>query len=470
MFIYLEIGDNLSGDKMENESYWQKTVKLPQYPSVLQSDYYDIVIIGGGLSGVSLAYRLNNTKLKVALLESDTIGSKTSGHTTAKVTYLHGSVYDEINKAYGQGKAKQYLESNYEAFQEIKEIIKRHHIDCDFMENDSYIGANDQANAKKIASQIGMFKAWGFKVLENKLKGYQISMGLKDQAIFHPLKYLNGLLKHCDQIDIFEHSLVTGSVHEEGLVVLDVNDVKIKAKQVIWMTRYPPNLQKGYFFRILQEKEHVVYVSNNSDSSSILDLSTSFSKRYLDQSHVLMIKKIDSKDQFYWYGQDGVPLRKIPYIGKINEQEYVGYAYNKWGMTLSHVASRLIYDLLINGDSKYTSLYDPSYGNYLKSGSDFVKLVKNNYHGMIKNRLVSSKKLRLRCNQGKVIRYHGRLLAVYKDRHERVFYFSPYCPHLKCVVEFNEIDNTWNCPCHGSIFDCYGHLVSGPSTKDLKQY
>lgn len=64
-----------------------------------------------------------------------------------------------------------------------------------------------------------------------------------------------------------------------------------------------------------------------------------------------MIKRIDDLNQVYWYAQDGKPLRKIPYIGKMNEQEYVAYAYNKWGMTLSHVASKLIYDLIINDES-----------------------------------------------------------------------------------------------------------------------
>lgn len=44
-----------------------------------------------------------------------------------------------------------------------------------------------------------------------------------------------------------------------------------------------------------------------------------------------MIKRIDDLNQVYWYAQDGKPLRKIPYIGKMNEQEYVAYAYNKWG-------------------------------------------------------------------------------------------------------------------------------------------
>ena len=454
---------------MKNESYWQKTVNLPSFPKITSEAIYDVVIIGGGLSGISLAYRLNDQKLKVALLESDVLASKTTGHTTAKVTYLHGGIVGEIAQAYNQSKAKQYFESNYEAFKEIQDIIKSNHIDCDYMENRAFVGANDQKNAQKLNLQINLFKNWGIEIIENQLPGYDVSMGLAHQAIFHPLKYLAGLLKHCEHIDIFEHSLVTGSVIKDEMVVLDVNGIKVQAKQVVWMTRYPPNLQKGYFIRLLQEKEHVIYQEGQA-ASSILDLTTSFSKRYLDWQHLLMIKKINDEKEWYWYGQDTVPLRKIPYIGKINEHEYVAYGYNKWGMTLSHVASKLIYELLILGDSKYASLYAVNYGNYLKAGQDIIKLVKNNYHGMIKNRLVPMQKLKLKCNQGKVVRLHGRMLAVYKDDHGRLFYFSPYCPHLKCVVEFNEKDQTWNCPCHGSIFDCYGNLVNGPATKNLKQY
>ncbi|WRK53417.1 Rieske 2Fe-2S domain-containing protein [Coprobacillaceae bacterium CR2/5/TPMF4] len=46
---------------------------------------------------------------------------------------------------------------------------------------------------------------------------------------------------------------------------------------------------------------------------------------------------------------------------------------------------------------------------------------------------------------------------------------SPYCPHLKCVVEFNLQDRTWCCPCHGSIYNCYGKLLNGPATSSLKK-
>lgn len=452
---------------MKNISYWQQTTKLPRYPKITNNSEYDLVIVGGGISGISLAYRLNNSNLKVALLESDTLGSKTTGHTTGKVTYLHGAIVGDIAETYDYITARLYLDSNIEAYQEIKKIIEDKQIDCDFNENIAYIGANDPTNVKKITDQIRLFKSWGFKVIENGLKDCQVSMGLEHQATFHVLKYLKGLLKYCHNIDIYEHSLVTKCNKIDNYLALEVNGITVKTKQIVWMTRYPPNLQKGYFFRIIQEKEHIVYLESESNNDSILDLTTNFSKRKVDDQHILIIKRID-QDKNYWYGQDGKTLRKIPYIGKINDFEYIAYGFNKWGMTLSHVASKLIFDLIIQGDSNYASLYAPNYGKYLKSSKDMMKLVKNNLHGMIKNRLITSNDDHLQRNEGKVIRYHGKLIALYKDKDGRVFHFSPYCPHLKCVVEFNQHDQTWQCPCHGSIFDCYGKIVSGPATSNLK--
>ena len=124
---------------MNNESYWQKTVNMPSYPSIKWDDCYDIVIVGGGMSGITLAYRLNNSNLKVALIESDTLASKTTGHTTAKVSYLHDVLCIDIYEAYNKSKAKEYFDSNYDAFQEIKSIIESNQIECDFKENIAYI-------------------------------------------------------------------------------------------------------------------------------------------------------------------------------------------------------------------------------------------------------------------------------------------------------------------------------------------
>lgn len=168
---------------MNNESYWQKTTTLPHYPKIKQDCTYDIVIVGGGMSGITLAYRLNNSNFNVALLESDTLASKTTGHTTGKVTCLHDVICVDICKAYGNDKAKEYFDSNNESLNEIKEIIEMNKIDCDFQENIAYISASDKVNCEKILKQIKLFKSWKLDVIVNNNEN--ISMGLDKQAIFH---------------------------------------------------------------------------------------------------------------------------------------------------------------------------------------------------------------------------------------------------------------------------------------------
>lgn len=453
---------------MNNESYWQKTTTLPHYPKLEQDCSYDVVIVGGGMSGITLAYRLNNSKFNVALFESDTLASKTTGHTTGKVTCLHDVICTDIYKAYGEARARAYFDSNNEALKEIKEIIRINKINCDFQENTAYVSANDKINCEKIEKQIELFKSWQIDIIETMDK--EVLMGLDKQAIFHPLKYLKALLEKCNDINIYEHSLVDKKIVLDNKVCLSINGYQVKTDIVIWMTRYPLNLQKGYFFRLLQEKEHITYQEKMTSKDSYINLTSNYSKRPLNNNTMLEINKNILNTSSYWYAQDSVPLRKIPYIGKINKHEYIAYGYNKWGMTLSHVASKLIYDLLMNNENKYMSLYAPNYANYLYSKNDIIKLVKNNFHGMIKNRILVSKEVDLKENQGKVIYYKGHLIAIYRDKLNKYFYFSPYCPHLKCVIEFNEKDNTWNCPCHGSIFDCYGNLISTPATQNLKKY
>ena len=56
---------------------------------------------------------------------------------------------------------------------------------------------------------------------------------------------------------------------------------------------------------------------------------------------------------------------------------------------------------------------------------------------------------------------------IYKDENNECYYFSPYCPHLKCIIEFNKKTQTWDCPCHGSRFTETGKVIENPATENL---
>ena len=118
-----------------NQSYWQKTSRKTNDNKVQEDMNADNVIIGGGLTGVALAYYLKDTTLKIVVIDKDEIGSHTSGHTTAKITVLHDILYYKINKHYDIHYAYLYYHSNLLALKNMKDIIERENIECDYKDN-----------------------------------------------------------------------------------------------------------------------------------------------------------------------------------------------------------------------------------------------------------------------------------------------------------------------------------------------
>jgi Rieske Fe-S protein len=65
------------------------------------------------------------------------------------------------------------------------------------------------------------------------------------------------------------------------------------------------------------------------------------------------------------------------------------------------------------------------------------------------------------------IREGLKKVAVYRDEQGQCHRFSAVCPHLGCVVAWNSLEKTWDCPCHGSRFTSLGRVVNGPANTDL---
>jgi Rieske Fe-S protein len=66
-----------------------------------------------------------------------------------------------------------------------------------------------------------------------------------------------------------------------------------------------------------------------------------------------------------------------------------------------------------------------------------------------------------------VIRRGLAKVAVYRDRSGNLHQRSAVCPHLGCVVAWNQAERSWDCPCHGSRFNCVGKVINGPANRDL---
>lgn len=450
-----------------NQSYWQRTSKKT-IEKVVQTDLStDIVIIGGGLSGVALAYQLKESPYRIIVLDKDALGSHTSGHTTAKVTALHGLIYQRITKHYDIHQAYLYYQSNTEALHQIKEMIEKENIDCDYIENSAYIYTDDPAYVKAIEKEREIFDV--LRVDTITLEGHLASLGLKNQAVFHPLKYLYTLIHLCKKsgVTFYEHSEVVKVNRHHDSFTLTVNNHQIQCRYLIHATRYP-FIKKGlYFLKLFQQKEYIDFVDYQEGKDSLLCVDQTLSYRPLGQKHSLTIDRY-AKD---WFAQDSIPLRGIPYIGRLHpgSQEFVIYGFQKWGMTLSQVAAKLIADLILEKDNPYEDLYACQFFSMSHAKNYYDLMWKNTKKGMITNRFQNHSLALLDKEDGLVTMVNGKLTAVYKDKKGQFHYFSPYCPHLKCVVDFVKKDQTWTCPCHQSVYDAYGHLIEGPSLHSLKE-
>ena len=62
----------------------------------------------------------------------------------------------------------------------------------------------------------------------------------------------------------------------------------------------------------------------------------------------------------------------------------------------------------------------------------------------------------IKNDNGGIIRTNGKTLGIYKDKDGKVYVVKPTCTHLGCLLTWNNLDKTWDCPCHGSRFDYNG--------------
>lgn len=448
-----------------NQSYWQDTTSSIKCEKVTEDLEVDIVIIGAGLAGVSLAYQLKDLPYRVVVVERGQVGFQTSGHTTAKITSLHGQIYQLLKKHYDIHYAHLYFLSQESAIQEIREIVQKEHIDCDFYENDAYLYTDDPQYVSLIQEIENILKSFRVETISDSQ--HLASIGLKHQAVFHPLKYLYQLVKICQKsgVKFYEYSQVSKVKRKHYAFEVKVGQYQIQCQYVVHATRYP-FIKKGmYFAKLFQTKENIdcrLYDGN----SSRLCIDQSISYRPINQKGLYIdIKSCD------WYAMDSIPLRGVPYIGEIkpHTHEYVIYGFQKWGMTLSQVAARLIKDCIIHQQNPYCSLYSCQYFSIGFAKEYQKELLQSYYKGYIGLRFHYEELNQMSYEEGKIVRIGSKLRAVYKDKVGKCHIFSPYCPHMRCILQFDQKDKIWICPCHQSTFTAFGKLIDGPSLSSMKE-
>ena len=458
------------------------------------------------------AYMLSNSGLNICLVDADRMAMGVTANTTAKITSQHGLLYDYLLNSFGFETAKGYLDSNQEAIKTISDIIKKENIDCDFVSQDSYVYTCDKSNVTKIVDEVSAVTSLGLNaeyVTKTPLP-FPIEAAIKfpGQAQFHPRKYLLSLLPILEKngVNIFENSKVVDIKHIKDKYEVYVNEYKITAKYLVMASHYPiKNFPGMYFIKMYQDSSYAVGVELENDVFDGMYIScdepvTSFRNTMQDNGKKLLIvggsshktgatdvdiessyKNIENyiksiypkaKIKYRWMTEDCVSLDKIPYIGEFSKflpNMYVATGYKKWGMTTSHVAAKIISDKILGNENSYENIYTATRLEPIKNSKEFGNILKQSAYSLAINKfsapIISYEELE--NDSGGVVDYEGKKLGIYKDKKGKMFAVVPYCKHLGCELSWNNLEKTWDCPCHGSRYDYMGKIITEPTTEDL---
>ncbi|MBR3971684.1 MAG: FAD-dependent oxidoreductase [Ruminococcus sp.] len=429
------------------ESLWQHHTKLPAFESLKRDIKTDVLVIGSGLAGLMTAYKLTKEGVDCVLVEKERICSKTTAHTTAKVTAQHGLIYHKIMKSYGEDYAKAYYEANQSAAESLIDLCGN--AGCKTEIKDNFVYSTDKYEIDKeleALERIGVPFIYEEDVpLPLKTSG---AIGFKNQAQFNPMelaKYISVGLR------IYENTRVTEMIGTTAVTEVG----KIKAKKVVVATHFPfINKHGSYFLKLYQHRSYILALENAKEFN---EMYVDNDKKGMSFSHfggVLLLgggghrtgkkggnfKELSdfkdrhyphSKEVFRWAAQDTISLDGIPYIGnysKITPDLYVSTGFNKWGMTSSMLGAEIICSDILGKPKEYAEVFSPS--RCIIKPQLFINGCES-----IKNLVTPTTKR---------------------------------CPHLGCALKYNPTEHSWDCPCHGSRFDEEGRVLDGPANGNMK--
>lgn len=490
------------------------TADTPLSPRLQDNVRTDVCIIGAGIAGLTTAYLLSQEGRSVVVLDDGPIGGGMTGRTTAHLTNAFDDRYLDVEKLHGEEGARLTAESHTAAIEKVDDIVRRENIDCDFERCDGFLFAVPPDTQELLDDELAATHRAGLtdveKVARAPLDSFDTGPALRypRQAQFHPLKYLNGLVRaisrdggrlfghtHATTIEGGENARVETAAGPvitcEAIVVATntpVNDrVAIHTKQAPYVTYViGASIPKGsvatglywdthdpyHYVRVQGVGDHDVLIVGGEDHKTGQE--SDCYERYgrLESWTRERFPQIGDIE-FRWSGQVMEPVDYLAFIGRNpldSDNVFIATGDSGQGMTHGTIAGMLLTDLIQDRENRWTDLYSPSRVT-LRATPEFASEninVAAQYSDYVTAGDIKSED-ELKPGQGAVMRHGLSKIAVYRDENGAIHKRSAVCPHLGCVVAWNACEKTWDCPCHGSRYSAEGRVYQGPANTDLSE-
>jgi glycine/D-amino acid oxidase-like deaminating enzyme/nitrite reductase/ring-hydroxylating ferredoxin subunit len=489
-------------------SYWVQSTADPPRDRLAHDADCDVVVIGGGIVGVTTAHLIARSGADVVMLEARRIGSGATGYTTAKVSSLHGLTYAKLESSFGGQTAQTYAEANEAGLAEIASLVEELSLECDFRRKPNFTYTESEQSGRQIADEAGAAARAGLAASLETVSELpfpvRAAVRVANQAEFHPVRYLHGLVSAAANrgAGIYEDSRVVSVDQGDPVKVVTEGGATVRARHVIVATHLPI-LDRGlYFARTHPERSYVLLARLRGEIPQGMYLSDEHPAHSLrsvpvDGGELLMVggeshkagqadpakryasleswarERFDVESiEYRWATQDNMPADGLPFVGRLwpfSDKVLTATGMRKWGIAMGTAAARMLADAVAGADNPWASTFTPLRLHPLAGGADFVKENANSGFHWLADRITQRASAEdLAPGEGAVIGSGPTQHAAHRDESGQLQALSARCTHLGCIVRFNGAERTWDCPCHGSRFALDGSVIEGPAVHPLE--
>ncbi len=494
--------------------YWFDTAKIKAFPALGEDITVDVLVVGGGITGLTTAYLLKEAGLTVAVAERDQLAMVDTGHTTAHLTYVTDLRFHQMVKNFGKDHAQAAWDAGAAAIDQIEELVRKERIECEFTRVPGYLhapvngGAEDERESFRedaaLANELGFDAAYLDSVPKMQMPGVRFA----NQAKFHPRKYLAALAAAIPGkgSHVFEETAISKFDDEKHRARANVH--WINYRRVVLATHNPLVGEAGMASATLFQTKLALYTSyvigaklprGGVPIASFWDTNDPYNylrvDRHADFDYAIFggedhktgqvanteacfrrledsLKELlpNAEIDHRWSGQVIETTDGLPFIGENADGQFLGTGFSGNGMTFGTVTAMMARDWATGAKNPWAELFDVDRKKIKGGAWDYLRENKDYPYYLIKSRFADpeAESVRgLRPGEGRIVKSKGGKIAAYRDADGTVTKHSAVCTHMGCIVRWNQAESTWDCPCHGSRFDPAGKVISGPAETPL---
>lgn len=497
--------------------YWRDRSPVPVFPRLSANLDVDVVVIGGGITGLTAAYLLKKAGRRVAVIERARCLGGDTGATTAHVTAVTDHRLVALQKAFGEDHARAAWDAGFAAIALIDACARAEGIDCDFAWVPGYLysGGDEEADAAEIRAlqnEVVLASALGFDAMYQDDVPFVRRPGIRydGQARFNPRAYLAGLARlvqgggcaifehtnaedvtgdpptvtagthtiHCDHVIVATHNPIAGKSSWLNATLLQTKLAlyttyavagRVEAGAVpdalFWDTAEPYQ-----YLRIDRHRGHDVVILGGEDHKTGQEADTPACYARLERALKARLAGVTPTHR--WSGQvietnDGLPL-----IGEVAPGQFISTGYGGNGITFGTLGAMMAADAVTGRGNPWSGLFDAGRTKIRGGLWDYIRENKDYPYYIVRDRFAGAEGRSLReveRGTGKVLSLDGQRAAVYREPDGAVVVRSATCTHMGCQVQWNAAESTWDCPCHGSRFATDGRVLGGPAEEPLEK-